>query len=601
MFRWALISCLFLIFMFLTGCEESSSSHTPLVPEEDPAFVKILGQPGGGRDVWVHSATDIFALAINGHVARFDGQKWRLIDYLGGYMHNGIWGWSADEVVMVGLNGSIRRFDGNDWNKETSYTKKELFDVWGLEADDVYAVGEGGTILHFNGTDWALQSSRISSDLHGVHGSPDGHVFAVGEDGIVLHKAPGAAWAVLRQESGQTLRGVWAAASDWLVVVGERAGDQPCALFFSADEWTVGESGLEDELGDVYGISQTEIWAVGHEGAFRYDGDVWIPEQSDRWLTGVHAAVDGTLALVQEYTNVHVRTGGDWDVWNAGLGGVLANSIWGASHQDILLVGTPATLRFDGTAWIPQQNIPEGNLHEAWGTSDGGQVFLVGYGSQIFRLVDDALTPHHEVASGAELRCIWGWGDQLFVGGSEGWVSHFDGATWSDVQLPMSDGHQWVRDIDGVGADAVFAAAGTRVFRFDGSDWEPILELDDIWMLDELAVKAANDLHVAGSRDEDPYGYSTVVQHFDGSDWTLILETERYNISELAIDPDGTPVAAASDFFRDNPALLRWNGANWIAELFETVRPVGWDPMWISDQGRLYLGQDGDLWRSREP
>jgi hypothetical protein len=83
----------------------------------------------------------------------------------------GVWGASASDVFAVGMEGTILHYDGAAWRAMQSPTTETLMDVWGTSPEDVFAVGHGGTILHYDGTVWRAMESGTDANLWGVWGA----------------------------------------------------------------------------------------------------------------------------------------------------------------------------------------------------------------------------------------------------------------------------------------------------------------------------------------------------------------------------------------------------------------------------------------------
>ena len=51
-------------------------------------------------------------------------------------------------TALVAARGHILRFDGTQWSMMNSPTGHDLFGIWGSATGDAWAVGNTGVILH---------------------------------------------------------------------------------------------------------------------------------------------------------------------------------------------------------------------------------------------------------------------------------------------------------------------------------------------------------------------------------------------------------------------------------------------------------------------
>jgi hypothetical protein len=84
--------------------------------------------------------------ASGGSILHYDGTLWRTAHSTAPPLL-AISGRTASDVFAVGMNGVIVRFDGSRWHAETSGITETLMDVWASPEGDVIAVGARGLIL----------------------------------------------------------------------------------------------------------------------------------------------------------------------------------------------------------------------------------------------------------------------------------------------------------------------------------------------------------------------------------------------------------------------------------------------------------------------
>lgn len=90
----------------------------------------------------------------------------------------GVWGNSGSDVFAVADEGMIVHYDGQRWSKMESGTSRNLLGIWGSSAHDVLVVGQVETILHYNGARWASikkpQKKIGTYQMTRLEFSPDG-------------------------------------------------------------------------------------------------------------------------------------------------------------------------------------------------------------------------------------------------------------------------------------------------------------------------------------------------------------------------------------------------------------------------------------------
>ena len=187
--------------------------------------------------VWGAAFDDVYAVGGSPSVpamVHWDGAGWNPVaglpvtDPL-----NAVYGFASDEVFVVADNGVIIRFDGISWFTMNNATSESLFAVWGTSPSDVYAVGAGGRILHYDGNvgqNWVpVASSGTSESLLAVWGTNAGDILAVGTNGAVVH-FDGTTWSPQISGSTNALRAIWGSPNPGVTVVGDlgavRLGDR---------------------------------------------------------------------------------------------------------------------------------------------------------------------------------------------------------------------------------------------------------------------------------------------------------------------------------------------------------------------------------------
>ena len=163
-------------------------------------------------------------------------------------------------------------------------------------------------------------------------------------------------------------------------------------------------------------------------------------------------------------------------------------SVTGTGASDVYAIGSDpdgggaTVLHFDGAAWADVE-VGAGDLWWGW-PSPSGDVLMVGAGSRVVRYTPST-TAYNEQFLDLEGRFtlfgVWGAADDdvYAVGGNinasqyGAVVYHFDGAAWTQVELPDAAARQvamykvWGRSSD----DVWVCGNGGTLLHFDGAAW----------------------------------------------------------------------------------------------------------------------------------
>jgi hypothetical protein len=215
--------------------------------------------------------------------------------------------------------------------------------------------------------------------------------------------------------------------------------------------------------------------------------DIWGASSDDVFVVGG----SGSGADIAHFD------GSSWSRMDA-TGGILW-SVWGISGNEVFAVGDGGTvLRYDGASWNPM-DFPGGGLTGVWaaapdavfGTSNGGGAWRydgrawnqteVGGGWWVWG------TSEHDVHYGgiSVSRGVWGSSpSDIFAVGRSGMIWHYDGASWTEMD---SGTDKFLFGVWGTSPSDVYAVgeSGT-ILHYDGSSWSPMesgtdRELWQIW------------------------------------------------------------------------------------------------------------------------
>jgi hypothetical protein len=324
-----------------------------------------------------------------------------------------------------------------------------------------------------------------------------------------------------RMETGTTfsLFTIWGSSAADIFTVGEPGGRFESGIFhFDGQAWSQQSTEAGVTLYSLWGSSSTDVYAVGSSplGARGYDG-VILHFDGTSWTSMPGPGVGRPDGSVQ----------------------VSFFSVWGSSATDVFAVGGANTdfdraliAHYDGTRWseMTLEHRDDRILRDVSGSSSH-DVYAVGY-----------LNPSASLRRKFSLSARAG----LF---SQGVILHYDGAVWSEVQLPVTAN---------IALSAVWAGAPNDVFVVgDTEDQGIILHFDGSAWSEMPAPPTGALLDVWGSSGSDVYavGVGTIL-HYDGQNWSENLAASQRLAGVWGASPTDVFVAGSSGTVLRGTALL---------------------------------------------
>ncbi len=494
---------------------------------------------------------------------------------------NGIWG-AASNLYAVGDNGVILRRQGTTWSPMKSATSKDLLAVFGSNDEDIYAAGAEGTLLHWDGVAWEMVDTGLELDL-----------------------------------SALNLNGVWGADGQFYVV-----GDKGTVLHFFEGKWKADESLSSYNLGDVWGVSLTDIYAGAAGGTvLRKIGGAWNSQQ----VTQGGVTINGLQALSAKAIYGGGTSGSIIAHDSAGWSPKLSNDayertirdVWAFAEDDVWMVGDDgALIHLEATKWntrdIAGPFYKNHSFYGLWGRSESGteEAWAVGEKGAILYFDGNEWVDRPSLAA-VDFNDLDGdsWETVLAVG-QDGALLRFDGTDWFGLarvtdatlngvatkgdttvvvgtkgtvltvagDLPSLVATDFTNDLFGVCSGAVFAAVGAqgKVFTSaDGTAWEPIAS----GIFDALHDCAIDDSGIIWA-----VGDMGKILRIDGSAVTVMPVATIANLHRITIAPDNRVYVVG-----DNGLLLAYDGSDWtkayeepglflygVAAFEGVVYAVGW-------------------------
>ncbi len=264
-------------------------------------------------------------------------------------------------------------YDGSNWPAVPIPGGGRLFGLWGASPNTVWGYGWADTFTNYDGSLF-LSSGCGSSSLTGLSlwGADPAHLIAVGTPGAHSYQVFDSSRAYCPQN---------------------------------------GNTGVNYDLGSVWGVDAGDAYAVGEFGAIlHFDGSKWTPMSgvpTGERLNGIWGTGDADIFAVGDFGTILHYDGQSWTAQDSGVAGNLT-SVWGFNGQDVYAVGFGGRiLHYDGSSWIAEASPTTANLSDVSGA--GNNVWAVGDAGVILQLATqgnptprlDALSPI-SVSSGTD-------------------------------------------------------------------------------------------------------------------------------------------------------------------------------------------------------
>lgn len=430
------------------------------------------------RSIWGFSASDIWVVGSNGIALHYDGVTWNSVSvgtthtlravwgaipsdlWIGGdyatllhgdgehfeqlasqdhpeiewSYYSGFWGSSPDDVWIIGGQwqvGSVQHWNGNRMGgaDRTSHTTLVAHPraIWGSSASDVIVVGERIS-YRFDGMAWKELPRVGNAPLNAIAGIGNGDAWVVGDRGEIVYLR-GCEWTqVSNNVSPEAFVALWASSDDDVWAFGKGA------FHWDGEKWTSTPIGISEPLYAAWGSGPKDIWAAGAEGKLvHWNGSFWTPFQAPvtNPLRKIWGSSPNDVYAFDGYSAEMIHWDGRaWSVSNNAPPGVV-KSLWGSSAQDIWATGESGVFHYDGKLWSPVAVSPFRS--GVWGRAANDVWFL---GAANVTHFDGASFQVHQPGFFLYVDSVWGPSPtDLWFTSSRGFITHFDGSTWSNLAM----------------------------------------------------------------------------------------------------------------------------------------------------------------------
>jgi hypothetical protein len=166
--------------MFMACAQEDSEGSEGGESDADDASL--------GGDTTADS--DASSCVGEGCVGEHIGDGWYVDVLSTGKLWVDVWGSSPDDLWVIAQDATLARFDGSSWSQETLPADGLLQVIWGSAPDDVWVAGDLGEVLHFDGASWEDASLDTNEDRLEAFGrkAPASPVYAVSATATVFER-----------------------------------------------------------------------------------------------------------------------------------------------------------------------------------------------------------------------------------------------------------------------------------------------------------------------------------------------------------------------------------------------------------------------------
>jgi hypothetical protein len=232
---------------------------------------------------------DAYAAGKNNTLLDYDGSMWlplSLPPVAPGVGFISIWGTSFSELFVLAENEHVYRYDGTTWI-DTSTNSIVAQAMWGASAADVFAVGPLGSIWHYDGSGWtAMASGTATAVYNGVWGTATRLVFAVGYDRgsatVAQYDGAGSmqwnAAAIGGPFATAKLDAVWGSGTADVYAVGLRGTSttSPTIIHFDGATWSAVPTTITVlDVFSVWGSGPSDVFTGGPGRIIHFDGGSW--------------------------------------------------------------------------------------------------------------------------------------------------------------------------------------------------------------------------------------------------------------------------------------------------------------------------------------
>lgn len=574
--------------------------------------------------VWAASEKDVWAVGETGTLLHYDGDAWiRFAPPAGKEVSlYGIWGSASDDIWVFGENKTLLHWNGKTWKEPASKPQQTLNTIQGIDSTHVWAIGgETNALFFWNGSVWSsiptvwgsaglMRLSVSSANNIWVYGSltedskKERQIFRFDGNSWISIPVPGP--VKMEQPSlynlGFSMQTI-EPNDTWLVMQPPHNAFEERVFHWDGKTWN-----RENLLGPISTSHPLEIRLLGGDA-----NDIWLTDtdplvntylrHKDR--TGWHTiAIPRTTQYASNTWRINALFSQNGVTWFVGRDGLLVEYKDGIFWQhagplfetdpastasninpskwvdvnDSLKIGISSTgvVQSCATGWCGEYTSPDIKLNDMWLSPDK-TVWVVGGTHSSETGKKKALVLHRDAAgiwqkmdvgTNELYRLIGFSANDIWVGGEQGQLLHYNGTDWATTALPLKTPPGYSPEIPpvaaiwGTASNDLWVIGGASVFHYDGTSWDPSSpSTTSFWY--GLWGTSTTDIWIAGPE---------AVFHWDGFNWEQhhLKGMQAYNIggtgaSDVWVLGRG---ATPGSLYYNTTALAHWDGHGWTYSNF---------------------------------
>jgi hypothetical protein len=266
-----------------------------------------------------------------------------------------------------------------------------------------------------------------------------------------------------------------------------------CSNNVCSNPWTqlATSDNTNTEFRGVWGSAPNDVWAVQtFGGVYHSTGNGTFTKITTIPGSGINtyslwgfAANDIYIAGYLNGALVVRNTGGVGGTWNPVTPAVTTSqpfNVWGPNAANVYTAGQSSNNAHiekstgGGAAFTTQSTPAVSGLYRVWGGS-ATDLWAAGVGNVLLHYT--TTTGWVQVTPPAGTSTMWGIGgtatNNVYIGGSNGWIARWDGTTLKRETLPASLSSYFFVGIWAASATDIYAVGNGGIAHYDGTGWQP--------------------------------------------------------------------------------------------------------------------------------
>jgi len=159
-------------------------------------------------------------------------------------------------------------------------------------------------------------------------------------------------------------------------------------------------------------------------------------------------------------------------------------------------------------------------LHAIW-RSPRGTLYVTGDKGTLLRREGDCSWERLALQTTVALYGVWGSADDdVYVVGAAGTVLHYDGKSWTPVEIPEANA---LRGVWGSGpGDVYLVGDNATLLHYDGQAWHPVALPAEVPLEKANGIAGFRAVWGSGARDVVVVGEQGLALRYDGGKWRLL-------------------------------------------------------------------------------